>query len=500
MSIIKQKLSSIPEGSAALFFIQIFATLGFAILYSTLVLYATKKLNFSVKEATAIMGVFGAFNYGLHLFGGYLGGRFISNRNLFVGGMILQVIGCACISGGSSMQLYWGLALFLTGSGLNVTCLNMMLTQRFTPEDNRREGAFLWNYAGMNLGFFIGFSAAGYYQLQEDYSSLFIFATIGNFVSIVLAAFNWKTLKDRDTPLSVSTPTEFKKKMVVGIAVLLGLVPIVFYMLHQAESTAQIILAIGVLVALVLIYLTIIHQDKRERRNMSAYLVFTLGSVVFWTLYQMAPTGLQLFAVSNVDRMVMGMEVAPQWIQNINTFVIVFGGPLMAMWFKQLRAKGWNIDVSLQFATALVLIGLGFLVLPLGIMLAPATGMVAFKWIFISYIFQSVGELLISPVGYAMIGRLAPTKYQGVMMGTWMLATGIASILSSDFSGMVPEAADGTAVTTNPTYSHVFSLLGWGSVAVGIVLFVLIPFMRKLITNGPSKETTSADNPQTVIV
>ena len=47
------------------------------------------------------MGVFGAFNYGLHLFGGYLGGRFLSNRNLFVGGMVLQVLGCACIAGGS---------------------------------------------------------------------------------------------------------------------------------------------------------------------------------------------------------------------------------------------------------------------------------------------------------------------------------------------------------------------------------------------------------------
>jgi POT family proton-dependent oligopeptide transporter len=42
--------------------------------------------------ATTLMGVFGAFNYGLHLFGGYLGGRFLSNRNLFVGGMALQVI------------------------------------------------------------------------------------------------------------------------------------------------------------------------------------------------------------------------------------------------------------------------------------------------------------------------------------------------------------------------------------------------------------------------
>ena len=55
-----------------------------------------------------------------------------------------------------SNQVLIGLALFLTGSGLNVTCINMMLTQRFAPEDPRREGAFLWNYAGMNVGFFVG--------------------------------------------------------------------------------------------------------------------------------------------------------------------------------------------------------------------------------------------------------------------------------------------------------------------------------------------------------
>src|SRR3954469_5543936 len=169
----KSRLKNNPDGVVALFFIQTFATLGFAVLYSTLVLYATKHLHFTAPDAAVIMGVFGAFNYGLHLFGGYLGGRFLSNRNLFVGGMVLQVFGCACIAGGTAALLYWGLALFLTGSGLNVTCINMMLTQRFTPEDNRREGAFLWNYAGMNIGFFIGFAVAGHYQLTESYSSLF---------------------------------------------------------------------------------------------------------------------------------------------------------------------------------------------------------------------------------------------------------------------------------------------------------------------------------------
>src|SRR5258708_37699870 len=183
------------------------------------------------------MGVFGAFNYGLPLFGGYLGGRFLSNRNLFVGGMALQVIGCGCIAAGSLALFYVGLAFFLTGSGLNVTCINMMLTQRFTPEDPRREGAFLWNYAGMNVGFFVGFSVAGYFQGTESYASLFIFATLGNFVAIVLALLFWKTLTDRNTTLLETTPQQFQMRLLAGIGIVIGLVPVVWLMLQRPGMT-----------------------------------------------------------------------------------------------------------------------------------------------------------------------------------------------------------------------------------------------------------------------
>ena len=479
----KQKNAAIPEGAGALFFIQIFATLGFAVLYSTLVLYTTKKLNFSTKDATAIMGVFGAFNYGLHLFGGYLGGRFLSNRNLFVGGMLAQVIGCGIISGGTTEQLYWGLAFFLTGSGLNVTCINLMLTQRFKPEDDRRESAFLWNYAGMNLGFFIGFSAAGYFENQHDYVNLFIFATVGNFIAVMLAGANWKLLVDLNTPLLTATPAQFKMRLLVGLAILFGLIPLVYTMLHHAELSGNLVIMVGALIALTLIYLTATHKDSRERKNMIAYLLLAIGSLTFWSLYQMAPSGLQLFTENNVNRQVWGMTIAPQWIQNINTFIIMVGGPLMAIWFNKLRQKGWRIDIPNQFATSLVLIGVGFLVLPLGISFAGADGIVAFKWILISYVLQSIAELLISPIGYAMIGRLAPKQYQGIMMGTWMLLTGVASVFSSYFSGLVPEARVGLAATTNPIYTSIFSNLGWGSVAVGVVMILLIPFLRKLISN-----------------
>jgi POT family proton-dependent oligopeptide transporter len=483
MMSIKRRFSAAPEGTAALFFIQIFATLGFAVLYSTLVLYATKHLQLPVKMATALMGVFGAFNYGLHLFGGYLGGRFLSNRNLFVGGMALQVIGCGCISLGTAAMFYIGLAFFLTGSGLNVTCINMMLTQRFTPEDPRREGAFLWNYAGMNVGFFVGFTVAGYFQGTESYASLFIFATLGNFAAIVLALFNWTTLTDRNTPLLEAKSKQFRLRLLAGIGIVIGLIPVVWLMLQRPGMTEKLVKGICAVVALTLIYLTIRHSDRREKRNMTAYLILTIGSLMFWSLYQMAPSGLTLFAVNNVNLMIGKLQIQPQWIQNINTVVIVIGGPLLASFFPLLRARGWKIDIPKQFATSLILMALGFLILPLGIKLAGGDGKSAFAWLFISYVLQSVGELLISPIGYAMIGKLAPRQYQGIMMGSWMLVTGLASLFAGDFSGMIPEPSGTTAVATNPEYVKLFGALGAGSLVVGVALVLLIPFLRKLITD-----------------
>jgi proton-dependent oligopeptide transporter, POT family len=498
MKFLRGRLAKAPEGTAALFFIQIFSTLGFAVFYSTLVLYATKHLHLNTRVATTLMGVFGAFNYGLHLFGGYLGGRFLSNRNLFVGGMALQVMGCACVSTGTLPLFYVGLALFLTGSGLNVTCINMMLTQRFTPEDPRRETAFLWNYAGMNVGFFVGFSAAGYFQATESYPSLFIFATIGNFMAIILAFINWKTLRDRNTPLLDKTPDQFRLRQVAGIGILIGLVPIVWFMLQRPGRTETIMKAIAGMVALTLIYLTVRHTDRRERRNMTAYLILTIGSLMFWSLYQMAPSGLQLFAVNNVNLMVGPVRIQPQWIQNINTVCIVLGGPLMAALFSRMRARGWRIDIPKQFATSLLLMALAFLILPLGIKLAGADGKSAFAWLFWSYVLQSIGELLISPIGYAMIGKLAPRQYQGIMMGSWMLVTGVASLFAGDFSGMIPEPSGNTAIATNPGYAKLFAELGAGSLAVGIALVVLIPFLRKLITD--KAEVQAVAEMQTTVV
>src|SRR5260370_24609941 len=176
-----------------------------------------------------------------------------------------------------------------------------MLRQRFATEDPRREGAFLWKYAGMNVGFFVGFSVAGYFQATESYSSLFIFATLGNFVAIILAAFTWRTLADRNTTLLDATPKQFRLRQLVGIGILIGLVPVVWFMLQRPGGTETIIKALCGAVAATLIYLTLRHSDRRAQRNMTAYLILTIRSLLLLSLSHMAPSGLRLFAVNCHD-------------------------------------------------------------------------------------------------------------------------------------------------------------------------------------------------------
>lgn len=446
-----QKYSEImPKGAGALFFIQMFSTLAFSVLYSTLVLYTTNGLKLSDSVATSITASFVAFNYALHLLGGYIGGRHLSYRSLFCIGMLLQMVGCIFISMLSEVSLYWGLAAFLTGAGLNVTCINCLLTQLFQPNDKRREAAFLWNYSGMNIGFFVGFTLSGYFQLSNNYHELFLLSSLGNLFAFVLTLFQWKSLSDLNTRFIDLAPQQRYlanvKGMMMVVILLLGL----RLLLENSHFSNTLIMAVGITMGFVMAYLAIKQPNEENSKKVWAYIILALTSLVFWTLYQLAPMGLTLFIERNVDRHFLGYLIAPQWVQNINTIVIIIGGPILSVVFANLRARGVKLTIPMQFSFALMLIGAAFAILPIGIHFADARGLTNFNWILASYILQSAGELFISPIGYAMVGQLAPPRLQGLMMGTWMMITGVAATLSDYFSKMALGAtASVDPLTTN---------------------------------------------------
>jgi proton-dependent oligopeptide transporter, POT family len=490
-----------PTGAGSLFLIQIVSTLSFSVLYSTLILYATKSLHLNDTLATSITGSFIALNYFLHLLGGYLGGRYLSYRSLFAVAMVLQVIGCGLIAQPDFSFLLWGLAVFLGGTGLNVTCINCMVTQLFEPDDKRREAAFLWNYSGMNIGFFIGFSIGGYFHLQQAYQQLFLLSGLGNLAALLLTLYSWKMLKDRDTAFIDLDSAIRKKRRLIGLGIILALVFSIRGLLEHTDFCNDLILVIGAAMLVLITVLTVKEQAQIARNKMWAYIILALSSVIFWALYQLAPMGLNLFIERNVDRHFLGILIAPQWIQNINTIVIILGGPLLSVIFTRLRERGVNINIPLQFTVALILIGIAFAILPIGIRMSNSQGYTSFNWVLISYILQSVGELFISPIGYAMVGQLAPIRLRGLMMGMWMMITGVAAILSDYFSKMALGSFETTdPLITNASYGHTFGLLGWSAIASGILLLILVPFVSRLTQEKRMMNLKEQENDNALII
>lgn len=489
----KEFLHSMPQGIIPLFFIQIVSTLSFSVLYSTLVLYMESRLGIQISTANSIMGVFIAFNFGLHLLGGYWGGRLLSNRALFCTGMIAQTIGCILLSFGEVSFLYYGLAAFLTGSGLNVTCLNCMLTQRFTPEDTRRETAFLMNYAGMNIGFFVGFSLSGLFQLTQNYERLFLLSSLGNLIALIICLYCWQQLSDKDTIFSKKDKNSQKKAALTGVFFILALPIFLSQLLQYADWANKLVIITGIIMLGFILYLARQQETREARNKIVAFAAFMIVGTVFWMLYQIAPMGLTVFIDHNVQRDLGQWVIPPQWFQNINTVAIVIGGPLLGIMLHKMRKNGVQVNIPTQFALALFFIGIAFVILPIGISYANYEGLVNPSWILMSYILQSIGELLISPIGYAMIGYLAPPSLQGIMMGMWMLNTGVGATLSSYSSNLMIKGQESVSpLVTNSGYSHVFLLLGLFAISSSVILFILVPKLRELIQEKKLHEVQDA--------
>ncbi len=492
MTALKESFSNLlkdimPVGAGGLFFIQMFSTLGFSVLYSTLVLYMTGALGFQYTTANSIMGVFIAFNFALHLLGGYFGGRFLTNRTLFCVGMLVQLVGALLLMSPTPFMLYWGLALFLTGAGLNVTCLNCMVTQLFEPNDKRREAAFLWNYSGMNIGFFVGFSMSGHFQLTGEYGQLFMWSGIGYVGSLALMMVHWRKLGDRQTILSRASSAESLKRGLFGLLLIAIMIPAIHFFTRHASFSNNLVLVCGALMLFCLVMLAF-KQTVDARRKMFAYLIFAVAALFFWSLYHVQAMGLTLFIEHNVANTLWGYVIPPQWVQNLNTVVIVIGGPLLSILFRVLRKRGFEISLPFQFALALVLIGFGFVIMPIGIAWANPEGMTNFNWVIACYIFQSLGELFLGPIGYAMVGQMAPISLQGVMMGTWMMLSGVGGALSHYFSNMMVSDVSSSPLLTNPSFSHTFGLIGWMAVIAGGVLFLCFPWVYALTYGKSIKE------------
>lgn len=476
------------DGVSALFFIQIFATMAYAVLYSTIVLYATKKLGLSADVANSIVASFVAFNFTLHLLGGYIGGRFMSFRSLFLMCTVFQILGNVLLMSVSVSSLYIGLAFFLAGSGFNSICINCMLTQLFKKdEDQMRQNAFLWNYSGMNLGFMVGFFIAGCFQISQNYETLFLLASFSNGIALIATFISWRKLSDVNTHVSES-PDKSTQRTILSLIMSLAVTGALMWLLRHSGFSSQLIMIIGLLTAIVLCVIALRQKDALSRKRLWAFNILTLASVLFFTLYQLMPMALTLFTENNVARTILGFTVPPQWFMNIDSIVVIIGGPVIAGFLHAMHKRGVNANIPALFASGLILMGLAFLTFRLGIYFANPQGFTNSIWVVLGYTLFACGELSLTPIAYSMVGLLAPTKLRGFLMGVTLLYSGVAATFSNYFSRIALGNSKSTLpLMTNYSYGHTFFMLGSASILVGLILLCFVPFILRLIrVHAPS--------------
>ena len=208
-------------------------------------------------------------------------------------------------------------------------------------------------------------------------------------------------------------------------------------------------------------------------------------SVFFWALFEQAASSITLFTDRNVN---IGEVLPAGMFQALNPFFIVVFAPIFAFFWTYLGKKNIEPNAGIKFATAIFLVGIGFLALVLGAKFADSSFKVNLIFLVLMYLCHTFGELCLSPVGLSMVSRLSLARIAGLMMGIWFLSSSLAGYVSGLIAGLmaVPNDVSPTesdAAISLEIYSSNFEILAVLSVIVAICLFLINPLIKRYLTN-----------------
>ncbi|WP_263322517.1 oligopeptide:H+ symporter [Endozoicomonas sp. Mp262] len=169
----------------------------------------------------------------------------------------------------------------------------------------------------------------------------------------------------------------------------------------------------------------------------------------------------------------------------LNPFWIVLCSPLLAALYNKV---GDNLTMPTKFTIGMFLCAAGFWLAYLPTFFHTPTGMVSAWWLVFIYMFQSIGELMISGLGLAMVAALVPQRLTGFIMGAWFL-TSAASFIIGGWIATFTAAPEGVTdpLKTLPIYTGTFGKIGIATTIVAVLMLITIPKLNQMMS-GKDKD------------
>lgn len=460
-----------PKGLWALFITEMWERFSYYGMRGLLVLYlisptggrdqvaSNPGFGWSEGDAYLLYGIYTWAVYLTPIFGGLLADRLLgAHRSMIIGGWIIAAghltlaatewfgVGpgpAATLQSnpGAVLCFMSGLFLVVVGTGFFKPCVSVMVGQLYGPDDPRRDSGFTYFYMGINIG-----AAA----------APFIAGTLGEWVG-----WHWGFGSAAvGMVLGILTYQRVRPRYLAGIG------------LPRQRNRGREPAAPGAR-----------GLNRVEWQRIAVILILAvLGNVAFWAAFEQAGSSMNVFAAEHTDRTFGGLLANPfpaTWYQSLNPLSVIVFGPVFAWLWVYLDRKGREPSTPLKFTLGLWLLGLAFLAMVAGSTQARDGGLAGPQWLLITYVVYTWGELCLSPVGLAMVTRLAPAHLQSMLMGVWYFTFSLANLLGGLIARFSVRLEQGELTFVLDGLPGFYLLLVAIPAAMGLLILLLSPLLKR---------------------
>ena len=222
-------------------------------------------------------------------------------------------------------------------------------------------------------------------------------------------------------------------------------------------------ISVTVIPLLIITYVLLSLFKKTFSEILFSNLVLGLSFIIVW--------GIIIFKIYN-ESQATSTEVPITWFAILNSLFIIVFAPLFAKWWD----SSYNPPASVKYFLGLALLGIGFGFLAYGARNVPSaadSASLSMIWLVLAYLFHTLGELCLSPMGLSYLSKLIPARMIAFMFGVYYLAVAIGNKLAHYIGGDIDK------ITQEYSLSGFFLIFTIIPIGLGVVSLLLHPLIKK---------------------
>ena len=222
-------------------------------------------------------------------------------------------------------------------------------------------------------------------------------------------------------------------------------------------------ISVTVIPLLIITYVLISLFKKTFSEILFSNIVLGISFVIVW--------GIIIFKIYTESQST-STEVPITWFAILNSLFIIVFAPLFAKWWD----SSYNPPASVKYFLGLALLGVGFGFLAFGARNVPSgadSASLSMIWLVLAYLFHTLGELCLSPMGLSYLSKLIPARMIAFMFGVYYLAVAIGNKLAHYIGGDIDK------ITQEYSLSGFFLIFTIIPIGLGVVSLLLHPLIKK---------------------